>query len=192
MTGGGRDVAAPRPRLSRGMRVLLALLIGIIAAVVTRNVALWLSDDGTRKDWTTRTEIEQVANVPPADDRLRDAAARLAESPLYVDPALAYLLPESEREDVVDVLRGGEPTFVVVMPFHEEDGMGGNIEAAVIALADQVGEDGRYVIIDQRRYDAGIQRTGDQISWPVVSLPEGPMADSLIRMFGGGGRGEAS
>ncbi|AYY14412.1 hypothetical protein EF847_18660 [Actinobacteria bacterium YIM 96077] len=161
------------------------LAIGALAGLVGAGVS-WFANrepEGPEHPWTTRAELAEFADLPGADERLQDAADALEESPLYVDPALSYLLPPDERDDIVDALESGPPTFVVVAPVVKTDGMGGNRDAAVIALSDEVGLDGYYAVIDQDRRLSSVDRDGDALAWHDRVVPEGSFASALERMF---------
>ncbi|WP_166349278.1 hypothetical protein [Phytoactinopolyspora limicola] len=163
--------------------IAIGLVAGVLAGALDWNSSREPADERPDRSWATRQELADYADLPPADDRILEAAAALEEAPLYVDPALSHMLPPDERAAVIEALDAGPPIYVVIAPFIRQDGMGGNTDAAVIALSDEVGRDGHYVIIDQDRHASSVDRYGDALTWLGASVYDGRLSSVIPRMY---------
>jgi hypothetical protein len=53
----------------------------------------------------------------------------------------------------------------------------------VIAVSDEVGQDGHYVIIDQDRRASSVDRYGDAITWTGASVYDGRLSTVIPQMY---------
>jgi hypothetical protein len=95
-----------------------------------------------------------LAAPAAAEDRLDRAAEGLGGSPLYVHPELQFLLPERDRQLIVQHLREANVPYdvkVVAMPSLESDESGGEMDRMLWAIDDRLFKGPRLLIgVDQR------------------------------------------
>jgi hypothetical protein len=93
-----------------------------------------------------------VAAAPAAAATAAQVVAKLGQSPVYVDPGAEV---DISRDQVLERIRGaGTPIYIAVLPTSARDEFGGDPQQLAKAIANGVGQDGTYMIVSGKHFEA--------------------------------------
>lgn len=172
---------ARNPHAVRDWLGRTVLACGVGAAVVAAVVLPW-RETGDPSAQGTR------APAAVAGDQTRAAAEALAESPVYVDPAMNGLVDAEGRAEVAAAVAQaqgrGLSVHVAVRPSSDEDETGGDLLEGVERIASSLGRPGVYLLLDQDRRIEGTTRGLDPRvridRYLSIGRLEGDVATSLV------------
>lgn len=165
-------------------RAAVATACGLVAGFGT-----WFGLHSTFADATAdghdETPAANSSAIPAADTSVLAAADSLTDEPFHVAPQLAPLFDAADREAVLDRLdTAEEPTFVVVTHTSRDDGYGGRLAPRLLRLAEAVGRDGQYLVVDQDRWTEGLHWEDGLVASMTTSLPDGTLGDGIVAALG--------
>lgn len=166
MTGGPattRPEARTRPRTGRrnswfGCGLVVAMTVLGVGVLLANELFLHGPDSLTASERRAENLIQG-----PTPDTVEAAVKPVRADHTYVDPLLEDVAAKGLRDgsvrDRIDEL--GIPVYIAQLPMFYDDGSGGDEAIAVEQLANAVGRDGVYVVVNERNDGVASTARGD-------------------------------